>query len=162
MADEAPSAFPKFPSTKAGEHDELLLQKLDGLDAKINYEVKLIWREFESREKARQDKAGEYKEHFTALNNEAARILKATEVTVSRDTWDAFLTTFRLWQAQVNASIDNSITDKEFNEFKNTADKDANTRTGKNQGITMSVTALVAAIGVTATLVGLFFTFVKP
>lgn len=158
MADEAPSAFPHI---KGGEHDELLLEKMSRLDAKIDYEVKLVKERFEARDKALADKAAEYKEHFTALNNEAARILKATEVTVSRDTWDAFLASFRLWQAQVNSQLENAITDKEFNEFKATANKDADTRLGKNQGISASVSAVIIAITVTATIVGLIATFLK-
>lgn len=41
-------------------------------------------------DRARELQALDYKEHFERLNGEAGRILKAIEVTVSRDTWDGF------------------------------------------------------------------------
>lgn len=71
-----------------------------------------------TRDKALELQAKADEIHFLNLNHEAARILKAQEVSVSRDTWDAFIEGDRKWKADIEKRLD--------------------LRTGQSQGIVMS------------------------
>lgn len=164
MADD-PSAFPAF---KEGEHDELLLEKISRVSEKVDHKYELILQKLAAMEMARIDKADEYKGHFASLNGEAGRILKAIEITVSRDTWEGFLVNHRNWRAEVDKALQGAITDKEFLEFKNSLAKDAailakdaDTKVGWGKGISAVIAAIVGAVFLAAAVVGIVFAFLK-
>ena len=73
-------------------------------------------------------------DHFTSLNHEAARILKATEVTVSRDTWDASQKAANDWKVAVERRLQDSLPRSEFQTYKETTDKALTLKAGQSQG----------------------------
>jgi len=60
---------------------------------------------FFSRDKALELQAEANKIHFVQLNNEAARILKAAETTVSRDTWEGFQKEYQAYKASTERAL---------------------------------------------------------
>lgn len=103
---------------------------------------------FDSRDKALELQFALDQEHFRSLNNEAARLLKSQEASVSRDMWDTFQTGFREWQADINARIANNLSRAAFDAYKEATDKALNLGTGKWAGVLQLVTtvASIAAI----------------
>src|SRR5688572_1274996 len=86
---------------------------------------------FDSRDKALALQFKLDQEHFRSLNNEAARLIKQQESSVSRDMWDTFQTGFRQWQADTNAKIANNMSRPAFEAYKEATDKALNLGTGK-------------------------------
>lgn len=103
---------------------------------------------FEGRDKALVLQFQLDQEHFKSLNNEASRLLKQQEASVSRDMWDTYLTAYHTWQADTNAKVAQGLTRSEFNAYKEATDKALNVGTGKWQGVLQLVTTIasVAAI----------------
>ena len=85
---------------------EYLEQRIDGIENKLDLKLDAIDQRFEARDGALVLQADANAAHFDALNHEAARILKAAEITVSRDTWDEFQKGYAEWKSSVDRIIE--------------------------------------------------------
>ncbi len=113
------------------QNDVSLRQYLERDIAALRNEMGLKFQNIEDRLEDTADalalSAGQNKEHFAALNNEAERIRKAAEITVSRDTWDAFK--------------------EEYNGYKEETNSKLTLRAGQLQGLGISWQAALAIFG---------------
>ena len=127
--------------------------------ASLSEEVEL---KFKARDKAQKLQHRIDQEHFKALNNEAARILKATEVTVSRDTWNAEQKSFQDWKNNVERMLQGALPRTEFQTYKDATDKALTLKAGQSQGfdivrviLTFVAGLVVAGLAVWTTTRGL-------
>lgn len=112
---------------------------------------------FESRDLALKHQFDLDQEHFKQLNNEAARLLKNVEITVSRDMWDAFKETDRTWKQKCDAGMLALLPRNEFHTYKETTDRNMNLGAGKWQGALQ----LVSTIASFAAIVSVVFLWLK-
>ncbi len=108
---------------------------------------------FEARDKAQLLQHEIDQEHFKALNNEAARILKATQITVSRDTWEAFKEADNAWKAKTDALLAGVMLKADFQTYKETTERALNLGAGKWQGIWL----LISTAGAIISMLGVLF-----
>lgn len=113
---------------------------------------------FESRDKALQLQFSLDQEHFKSLNNEAARLLRQQESSVSRDMWDTFHEGFRQWQADTNSKIATNMTRAAFEAYKEATDKALNLGTGKFQGVLQLITTVASV----AAIISVAFVLLRP
>jgi multidrug efflux pump subunit AcrB len=128
---------------------------LEALVAALAAETDL---KFEARDKAQALQFQADQEHFRTLNHEAARILKATEITVSRDTWDAFKENDHQWKTHVEARLAGAMKTAEFNIYKETTERALNLGAGKGQGIWQLIQTLASL----AAIVGVAIVLLRP
>lgn len=136
---------------------EYLEGKIKELEARHELKFKAIDEKFATRDKALDLQAEANGVHFTALNNEAARILKAIEVTVSRDTWNAFKQSYDDWVRKVELAVGGLLPTKDFNSFKEEVNKSLQTKDGQRVGVTMTTSALTSIVIVVAAVAGIIF-----
>ena len=104
-----------------------LEQKIVALDTETNLK-------FKARDDAQKLQYQIDQDHFASLNHEAARILKATEITVSRDTWEANQKAYHEWRATVDRRLQEAMPRTEFQTYKDTTDKALTLKAGQSQG----------------------------
>lgn len=110
---------------------------------------------FEGRDKALHLQATINEDHFKALNNEAARLLKNVEITVSRDMWDAYIHTDREWKNRTELLLSTMMPKAEFHAYKESTERALNLGTGKTSGILQLFTtgaSIAAIVGVAVVL----------
>lgn len=121
--------------------------------AAFKREVELM---FLARDEALVLQAAANKIHFEALNHEGARILKATEITVSRDSWDAFLKSFAEWKTTTERTLLGALPRPEFQTYKDSTERALTLKAGEARGAAGLWSLIVAGIGVAGAVVGLF------
>jgi hypothetical protein len=126
---------------------KLLDQKIKALDARVTLEL-------QARDKALEHQAEQNAEHFTSLNNEAARILAATAVTVSQDTWREFLKNHQSWKDATDKALQGTVSAETFHTYKETTAKATDLRTGNTQGTETSFKRIAALITIAAIAIG--------
>jgi len=119
------------------------------LEEKINSLGRETDLKFETRDKALKHQFLLDQAHFGALNNEAARLLKNVEITVSRDMWDVHLRGDREWKTRIELAVHESMSKHEFQIYKESTERALNVGSGKSQGVLQLVSfcASLAAIG---------------
>ena len=134
---------------------------ISALKAYLENKIQAVEREtdlkFKARDQALKLQFEADQLHFASLNHEAARILKATEITVSRDTWDAFKDADRIWKASMDHAIITLLPRGEFNVYKETTEKALNLGAGKWQGVLQ----LISTVASFAAIVGVASVFLK-
>lgn len=136
---------------------EHLEAQIKALCMKHELKFKALEDKIAARDKALELQAEANKTHFIALNNEAARILKAIEVTVSRDTWNAFKQSYDDWTRKVETAIGGLLPAKDFNEFKDATNRALQIKTGQAQGVGMTTSTLVTIVVVVTAVAGMIF-----
>lgn len=96
-------------------------------------------------------------EHFKSLNNEAARLLKNVEITVSRDMWEAFKEGDRLWKTNADTRAGGLMPRQEFTAYKEATERALNLGSGKWQGALQ----LISTIASFAAIVGVAYALIK-
>ena len=118
------------------------------LEQAIEGKLGVIEERFKAQETALKLQAVDNKEHFERLNGEAARILKATEITVSRDTWDAFKKSDQDWKNVTDRTMQGLLTKGEFQIYKESTDKALLLKAGQSIGVGTSFGVLAQALTV--------------
>lgn len=134
---------------------EYLEQRINSLCTKTELKISAIREELASRDKALLLQSEDNRRHFDALNNEAVRILRAAEMSVSRDTWNAFTEGYHIRHAELEKRMLETITRAEFYAFKENIEKEVMRHTAQGEGIKMSLTALIAVITAAAAIAGI-------
>jgi hypothetical protein len=116
---------------------------------------------FTAAEAARKHQYVIDQEHFTALNSEAARILRATEITVSRDTWDGFLTGDRKWKSEVDIAIRATVSATEFQTYKDTLTRELAAKSAQAAVVTR-VALIFGGLASLAVIANVFWNVLKP
>lgn len=135
---------------------ELFEEKLRALRAEHELQFKAIYEKFAALDEARKLQAAADKEHFSALNNEAARIQKAADLSVSRDTWDAFKQTDQKWKSDIEKLAATHLPRQEFQTYKETTDKARDVKTGQTQGVSMVWAIFLGIVAVAGVMFGIF------
>ena len=134
-------------------------KEIAALDQKVDLKLKAIDDKISARDKALDLQSEANKVHFDQLNHEGARILKATEITVSRDTWDSFIESDRAWKSNADRALQSLLPRSEFQTYKDATEKALTLKAGQSQGmgtigvISMGIVAGVASLVSVATLV---------
>ncbi len=149
----------RFVKMLAESDNEISLrQHLEYKITCLKNEVELKFKNVNDRadmtEAALELQSGANRDHFETLNHEAARILKATEITVSRDTWDAFQKDYSDWKSRIERTMAAALGKDEFNTYRTETNRALTLRTGQGQGVYMSWQTFLAIFG----LIGLALT----
>lgn len=152
-----------MPETSPSSENQTILEPWTITSLKAYLELKItslageVGLKFEARDKALKLQGDLNEEHFKSLNNEAGRLLKNVEITVSRDMWEAFQATDREWKARIDLRITELLTLKEFTIYKEGAERALNLGAGKWQGALQ----LVSTVASFAAVVGVAFALLK-
>lgn len=115
---------------------------------------------FDARDDARKLQADANEKHFADLNHEAARIQKATEVTVSRDTWDGFLKAYQEWKVATDIVVQAAVSRTEFQTYKDTLTTQIATKAAQTAVMTR-IAVILAAVGSAAMIANVVWNMVK-
>lgn len=115
---------------------ELLAAQLNAMRVEFDLKIAATHEQIKLRDKALELQAVANSIHFEQLNNEAERILKAAETTVSKDTWEAFSRSFQEWKGSVDRSVQSLMPRSEFYTYKEVTDKERAAALGRAKGIT--------------------------
>lgn len=118
-----------------------------------NLKFEAVNLKFEARDVALKLQFEQNQDRFKELNNEAARILKATEVTVSRDVWNNFQENFLAWKTGVERQIQEATTRNEFQTYKQNTDKALTTAAAQAEIQATSKARVAMFIGAAAAMV---------
>lgn len=115
---------------------------------------------FTARDDAQELQAAANKEHFENLNHEAARIQKATEITVSRDTWDGFLKAYQEWKSTTDTIVRAAVSRTEFQTYKDTLTAEMAAKAAQHAVMTR-VAVILAAVASAAMIANVVWNMVK-
>lgn len=148
------------------QNDVSLRQFLEREIAALRTEMNLKFKIADTNDKAIAEalriKSDEDATHFSTLNNEAARILKATEITVSRDTWDSFKSEYGEWKSRTERLIDSCVKNDDYQTYKQETSGALKLRTGQLQGVGISWQTMLAIFLAFCAGMGLWSTLSRP
>ena len=117
-------------------------------------EDKTAWeREFAARDKALDLKAIEYKEHFSALNGEAARIQAVLAVSVTKEAFDTKMGDLDSWKRTRESNESKFLLAEIFNTYKGTTQEALQLEHGRREGVAGSRAAFQMSVGQIAAMI---------
>lgn len=104
------------------------------------------------RDKALELQAAENKRRLAELNHEHARVAKAQETYVSKDTWDGYVAARQAWTTAADRTMQLALPRPEFQAYKDTTEKALTLKAGQSQGFGLTASVVVQIISACASI----------